>query len=138
MKRIDPPQGYAKLIDEHADLFAELFSALLGEQVTFAGRTEKWIVWPAAGTGSDPREEELGAKGSFEIRPPSQRPRMPKRRRIVGNLDPATQESITPRSTSPTISPWCTREDLNLYTFRYRNLNPARLPIPPLVRGRGA
>ncbi len=29
----------------------------------------------------------------------------------------------------------CTRRDLNPHTLRYRNLNPARLPIPPLVRG---
>jgi hypothetical protein len=36
---------------------------------------------------------------------------------------------------SSALSAECTREDLNLYTLRYRNLNPARLPIPPLVRG---
>ncbi len=36
---------------------------------------------------------------------------------------------------SSTIPPQCTREDSNLHTLRYRNLNPARLPVPPLVRG---
>lgn len=25
--------------------------------------TEKWIVWPAAGPGKDPREDELATKG---------------------------------------------------------------------------
>ena len=56
-------EGYARLIDEHADLFAELFGALLGDSVTFDGPTEKWIVWPAAGAGADPREDEFRAKG---------------------------------------------------------------------------
>src|SRR5262249_23566530 len=32
----------------------------------------------------------------------------------------------------------CTRRDLNPHALRRRNLNPVRLPIPPLVRGRGA
>ena len=26
---------------------------------------------------------------------------------------------------------WCGRRDSNSYTLRHRNLNPARLPIPP-------
>lgn len=56
-------EGYAALIDEHADAFAELFGALLGETVRFDGPTEKWIVWPAAGPGRDPREEELARRG---------------------------------------------------------------------------
>jgi hypothetical protein len=45
----------------HADLFAELFGALLGEAVSFDAPTEKWIVWPAAapGGGADPRTSEL-------------------------------------------------------------------------------
>lgn len=44
---------------EHADQFAELFSALLGEDIRFDGPTEKWIVWPAAGASADPRTQEL-------------------------------------------------------------------------------
>jgi hypothetical protein len=60
---VEQVEGYGKLVDEHADLFAELFGALLGEQVTFDGPTERWIVWPAAGTEADPREEELRLKG---------------------------------------------------------------------------
>lgn len=60
---VEQVEGYAALIDEHADLFADLFGALLGEPVTFDGPTEKWMVWPAAGTGAEPREEELRARG---------------------------------------------------------------------------
>ena len=31
-------------------------------------------------------------------------------------------------------SEYCERRDLNPHAFRHRNLNPARLPIPPLSR----
>ena len=34
---------------------------------------------------------------------------------------------------SSAIPSWCTREDSNLHAFRRRNLNPVRLPVPPLV-----
>jgi len=54
---------YSSLIDEHAALFAELYGALLGEPVQFDAPVEKWIVWPAAGTTRDPREDELSARG---------------------------------------------------------------------------
>lgn len=54
----------SQLVDDHADVFAELLGALLGEKIEFDAPTEKWIVWPAAaGSGPDPREAELGAKG---------------------------------------------------------------------------
>ena len=33
--------------------------------------------------------------------------------------------------TSMPAENWCGRRDLNSYTSRYWNLNPARLPIPP-------
>lgn len=56
-------EDYSALVDEHADLFAELFGALLGGPVCFDGPTEKWIVWPAAGADRDPREDELALKG---------------------------------------------------------------------------
>jgi len=56
---VEQAEGYAKLIDLHADLFAELFGALLGEDISFDGPTEKWIVWPAAGASVDPRTQEL-------------------------------------------------------------------------------
>lgn len=59
---VEQVEGYAALIDAHADLFEELFGALLGEKVRFDGPTEKWIVWPTAGETRDPREEELAAK----------------------------------------------------------------------------
>lgn len=50
---------YAVLVDEHADLFAELLSATLGKDVSFVGPCEKWIVWPMAGEVRDPREDAL-------------------------------------------------------------------------------
>jgi hypothetical protein len=60
---VEQVSGYSELVDEHADSFAELFGALLGEDVRFDGPTEKWIVWPSAKPGMDPREDELAAKG---------------------------------------------------------------------------
>ena len=56
-------EGYAKLIDQHADLFARLYSALLGHEVELNTPTEKWIVWPAAGENVDPREDKLRERG---------------------------------------------------------------------------
>jgi len=60
---IEQVEGYAALIDEHAALFAELFSALLGEPVAFDGLTEKWIVWPAPRERPKPREHEMRTTG---------------------------------------------------------------------------
>jgi len=40
-----------------------MFGAFLGHDVTFDGPTEKWIVWPRAGNGVDPREAELRERG---------------------------------------------------------------------------
>jgi hypothetical protein len=60
---VEQVEGYSALLDAHADLFAELFGALLGEDIRFDGPTEKWIVWPAAGPGKDPREDALATKG---------------------------------------------------------------------------
>lgn len=62
-KLVEKVEGYAALVDAHPELFAELYEALLGEDVRFTGATEKWIVWPAAGTESEPREDELAARG---------------------------------------------------------------------------
>jgi hypothetical protein len=56
-------ESFATLIDLHADLFAQLYTALLGFEVRFGGPTEKWIVWPALGQKADPREAELRARG---------------------------------------------------------------------------
>lgn len=50
---------YADLVDAYADRFASLFGALLGEEVTFDGATEKWIVWPLEGVDRDPKEDKL-------------------------------------------------------------------------------
>ena len=63
---VEQVEGYAALIDEHNDLFAELYGALLGKDVAFDGPTEKWIVWPkrpAAGDSVDPHEAELRERG---------------------------------------------------------------------------
>jgi hypothetical protein len=60
---VEQVEGYAQLIDEHADLFEELFGAILGERIRFDGPTEKWLVWPAAGVGPDPRAQELLDRG---------------------------------------------------------------------------
>jgi hypothetical protein len=56
-------EGYASLIDEHAELHAKLYSALLGRNVVFDHPTEKWIVWPMAGDAEDPRQRELAGRG---------------------------------------------------------------------------
>jgi hypothetical protein len=60
---VEQVTSYAALIDAHADLFAELYGAVLGERIVFDGSVERWIVWPAAGEGPEPREAELGAQG---------------------------------------------------------------------------
>lgn len=60
---VEQVNGYAALIDEHAELYAELFGALLGEDVQFDAPTERWMVWPQAGEPADPREAELTNMG---------------------------------------------------------------------------
>jgi hypothetical protein len=62
-RRIGQVGGYAAIVNQHADLYGELFGALMGREVVLRGPTEKWIVWPAAGEGPDPREAELGETG---------------------------------------------------------------------------
>jgi hypothetical protein len=52
---VDQVDGYAALMNGHADLFAKLYSVLLGREVAFGAPVEKWIVWPMAGETSDPR-----------------------------------------------------------------------------------
>lgn len=72
-------EGFASLVDAHADAFADLFGALLGEEVRFDGPTEKWIMWPAIGAIRDPREDELATR---QIR-------------VVGYRPPAGDENYT-------------------------------------------
>lgn len=60
---IEQVEGYSLLVEEHSELFGRLFGALLGEEVRFDGPAEKWIVWPAAGVGKDPREDDLAKRG---------------------------------------------------------------------------
>jgi hypothetical protein len=55
---------YAKVIQRNKTDFEELFSAVLGEEVKFSDKPERWIIWPHhADSGKDKREDELGAKG---------------------------------------------------------------------------
>lgn len=65
MKRlVEQVTASAALLDEHADLFGELFSVILGRRVELSGGCERWIVWPhRAGHERDPREKELAALG---------------------------------------------------------------------------
>lgn len=60
---VEQVDDYAALVDAHVGLFEKLYAAVLGDPVKFDGPTEKWIVWPAAGDGVDPREDELAEKG---------------------------------------------------------------------------
>ena len=64
-KLIEQVEEYSRLIDRHADLFGELYSALLGYPIAFAGPCERWIVWPAAGNndGTDTHEDDFAARG---------------------------------------------------------------------------
>lgn len=47
---------YSAMMNDHAPLFAELYSALLGEEIRFDLPPEKWIVWPMEGDTEDPRD----------------------------------------------------------------------------------
>jgi hypothetical protein len=60
---VEQVERYAALVDEHAEGFARLFGTTLGENVRFDAPAERWIVWPEAGPGMDPREAELRARG---------------------------------------------------------------------------
>ncbi len=61
---LEQVEVYARLVDLHADLFAKLYAALLGEPVSFDGPCEKVNVWPALpGAGPEPRAAELAALG---------------------------------------------------------------------------
>jgi hypothetical protein len=55
---------YAKVIQRNKTDFEELFSAVLGEDIKFTDKPERWIVWPHhADSGKDKREDELASKG---------------------------------------------------------------------------
>lgn len=61
---VEQVTAYARLVEEHLDLFEELCSVLLGRHVELVGACERWIVWPAAkGHDRDPREEQLASLG---------------------------------------------------------------------------
>lgn len=60
VKQVD---DYAALMQDHVESFEKLYATVLGEPVKFDRPTEKWIVWPSAGHGVDPREAELAEQG---------------------------------------------------------------------------
>ena len=62
-KLVQQVTDYAALVDAHPDLYAQLFSVILKEEIAFTGPCEKWIVWPLAGEEKDPREKELAEEG---------------------------------------------------------------------------
>lgn len=45
---IDQLLEYSLLVDRHAEVFAELFSAILGKPIQFAAPCEKWAVMPSS------------------------------------------------------------------------------------------
>ena len=55
--------AYAAIMQQYYGQFERLFSAVLGERVQFSGPPEKWLMWPAAGSGADRREAELARQG---------------------------------------------------------------------------
>ena len=61
---VEQVTGYAKLVEEHLDLFEALYSVILRRHVELEGACEPWIVWPAVkGHDRDPREEQLAKLG---------------------------------------------------------------------------
>lgn len=54
---------YAKILECHRSAVADLAKAVLGRTVVFRGPVQKWIVWPAAGADTDPREAEFRVAG---------------------------------------------------------------------------
>lgn len=60
---VEQVYGYAAQMNGHADLFAKLYSVLLGREVVVNASAEKWIVWPMAGDALDPRDRELARRG---------------------------------------------------------------------------
>ena len=56
--------GYARLVEEHLELFSELFSVVLGREVKLCRPCQCWIVWPhPAGHDRDPQEGSLARLG---------------------------------------------------------------------------
>lgn len=55
---------YAELLEPHIERLAELAAAILGRDVTWSGRIEKWAIWPALpGHEEDPRAREFAEAG---------------------------------------------------------------------------
>lgn len=56
--------GYARLVEEHLELFSELFSVVLSRKVKLCKPCQRWIVWPhPVGHDRDPQEDSLARLG---------------------------------------------------------------------------
>jgi hypothetical protein len=67
---------FSDVIDAHGERFARLYSAILGQPITFAGKCERYLIWPAApGYPRDPRADELKQQNihvfAYEPSPPN-------------------------------------------------------------------
>jgi hypothetical protein len=56
---IEQVAGYAALVEEHAEGFERLYSAVLGREVWLTGPPEQWVVWPADTLRPDRRTAEF-------------------------------------------------------------------------------
>lgn len=65
MKRlVEQVTSYSALVEDHLDLFGELYSVILGSEVSLEAPCQRWIVWPAVnGHDRDPREDQLAELG---------------------------------------------------------------------------
>ncbi len=59
---VEQVESYSALIDEHAEAFAKLYEAILGEPLRFDDLAERWIVWPSSGGKADLHEEAFAEK----------------------------------------------------------------------------
>jgi hypothetical protein len=82
-------------------------------------------------------ESPAGGAGQLPADEPEQLPAAVGAEFLIHSCDlvgPGPGEAVTDAPETQIISTKCTRRDLNSHALRRRNLNPVRLPIPPLVR----
>jgi hypothetical protein len=59
---------YAALVEQHLELFGELYSVVLGQEVRLTAPCEKWIVWPRLEYGrEDPNAARLQSDGLTRV-----------------------------------------------------------------------
>ncbi|NOG53188.1 MAG: hypothetical protein HND57_02470 [Planctomycetes bacterium] len=60
MKRlVEQIDGFTQILNQCRDKFEALYTAVLGEDITFVCEPERWLVWPGKCEGADRREAEL-------------------------------------------------------------------------------